>query len=67
MQMRGVFWGPLLAMIATAAVADDVSISANTMSVTVQTADGPVEIMRAALLQGSCEGGNAPLPMNSLT
>lgn len=46
MQMRGVFWGPLLAMIATAAVADDVGISADTMSVTVQTADGPVEIMR---------------------
>ena len=44
--MRGIFWGALLATIATAAVADGVGISADTMSVTVQTADGPVEIMR---------------------
>lgn len=44
--MRGTLWGTLLAMIATAAVADGVGISADTMSVIVQTADGPVEIMR---------------------
>ena len=44
--MRGFFWGPLLVMIATAAAADDVGISADTMSVTVQTVNGPVEIMR---------------------
>jgi len=44
--MRVIFWGALLAMIATASVADTVGISGDTMSVTVQTADGPVEIMR---------------------
>jgi len=44
--MRGIFPGFFLAMIAIAAVADDVGISADTMSVTVQTADGPVEVMR---------------------
>ncbi|MBW4964276.1 rhodanese-like domain-containing protein [Sulfitobacter sp. CW3] len=44
--MQGFFLGPLLVMIATAAAADDVGISADTMSVTVQTVNGPVEIMR---------------------
>ena len=44
--MQGTLWGALLAMIATAAVADGVGITADTMSVIVQTADGPVEIMR---------------------
>ena len=44
--MRGTLWGAILAMIATAAVGDGVGISADTMSVIVQTADGPVEIMR---------------------
>lgn len=44
--MRGIFLGPVLAMIATVAMAEDVGISGDTMSVTAQTADGPVEIMR---------------------
>jgi rhodanese-related sulfurtransferase len=46
MQMRRVFSSLFLAMIATTSAANEVGISANTMSVTVQTADGPVEIMR---------------------
>lgn len=44
--MKVFFWSALLAMIATAPVADTVGISRDTMSVTVPTADGPVEIMR---------------------
>ena len=44
--MRRIFSSLFLAMIATTATADEVGISADTMSVTVQTADGPVEIMR---------------------
>lgn len=44
--MRGVLLGQVLAMIASTAVAGDVGISADTMSVTVQTANGTVEIMR---------------------
>lgn len=44
--MRRVFSSLFLAMIATTSAANEVGISANTMSVTVQTADGPVEIMR---------------------
>ena len=44
--MRGALWGAVLAVIATASIADDVGISPDTMSVTVQTTNGPVEIMR---------------------
>ena len=44
--MRGALWGAVLAVIATASVADEVGISPDIMSVTVQTTNGPVEIMR---------------------
>ena len=44
--MSRIFSSLFLAIVATTAVADDVGISANIMSVTVQTSDGPVEIMR---------------------
>ncbi|MGJ8598334.1 rhodanese-like domain-containing protein [Sulfitobacter sp.] len=44
--MSRIFSSLFLAIVATTAVADEVGISANTMSVTVQTSDGPVEIMR---------------------
>ena len=44
--MRGLILGVLVAGMATAATADEVGITKDTMSVTVQTADGPVEIMR---------------------
>ncbi|MEH6832809.1 MAG: rhodanese-like domain-containing protein [Sulfitobacter sp.] len=44
--MSRIFSSLFLAIVATTAVADEVGISANIMSVTVQTSDGPVEIMR---------------------
>lgn len=44
--MRRMFLGLLVAGMATAATADEVGITKDTMSVTVQTAEGPVEIMR---------------------
>jgi hypothetical protein len=44
--MRGILIGLSLAVMATAVMADEVGITKDMMSVTVQTNDGPVKIMR---------------------
>lgn len=44
--MRGILLALPLAVITTTAAADEVGITADIMSVTVQTTNGPVEIMR---------------------